>query len=594
MVGTLPLLLSLQVFAPQSSLRPETLELSAPVAGRFGEALDAEGPRVVVGAPQAESAFVYVRQPDGSFALEATLDRGANTTERDAFGTSVALDDSMNLLAVGVPGYDASGFVADAFSQPDEASGAVMVFERTASVWTQTAIVRADLPQGLADFGSAIDLENGRLVVGARLHDATPSGTALRDSGAVYVFELSGASWSQAALILSSDLEARDGFGTALALDGDDLLVGAPKKNGGGVRLAGASYLFTLQAGSWNEQAILLAPAPTADDAFGEAVALDGDRAVVGAPFASGIEGLDGAAYVYERSASVWSFDETIASSRGHDASAFGSAVDVVGSRIAVGAPWATAAGRSSGIVILFEEQAGTWMESLVAHPGDSAFRDRLGTSVVLSEGAGLETQLWAGAPGRLEKSGAASLFELPPSFERYCFGDGGDGMACTPCPCGNEAAVGSLGGCLNSESRSGRLQARGRASLLFDLLRFEARDLAPQTFGLLVSGDNPLPLMGPCPPGSGVAGGVFDGLRCVGGGFLRHEARPTDAQGDIGVTTPAWGAPDGPLGGLVLSAGLAMVGMERSFQVFYRDDPSEVCGTGQNTTQAVRVTAIP
>ena len=171
-----------------------------------------------------------------------------------------------------------------------------------------------------------------------------------------------------------------------------------------------------------------------------------------------------------------------------------------------------------------------------------------------------------------------------------YCFGDGGDQMGCTNCPCGNNAAPGTEGGCLNSASRSAELVGSGNPEVGGDTLRFEVLGAASSTFGVLVSADNQLPNMGACPVGSGLQ--AFDGLRCVGGGLLRHGTRATDANGDIGATNNAWGPPNGPAGGLIANGGF-MTGQTRHFQCFYREDVTLGCLTGQNTTNAVSVTFL-
>ena len=175
---------------------------------------------------------------------------------------------------------------------------------------------------------------------------------------------------------------------------------------------------------------------------------------------------------------------------------------------------------------------------------------------------------------------------QIVDATEEYCFGEAG---ACTPCPCANGAAVGAGGGCLNSAGGSGRLIGSGIASSSDDTLRFSVTSATPSTFGVLVSASNALPTSGACPPGSGVQSAALDGLRCVGGGLLRHGARSTDVNGDIGATTNAWGPPGGPARGLVANGGFAG-GQTRHFQVFYREVPTLGCGTAQNTTNASRV----
>ena len=182
------------------------------------------------------------------------------------------------------------------------------------------------------------------------------------------------------------------------------------------------------------------------------------------------------------------------------------------------------------------------------------------------------------------------------PSGVEYCFGDGGDQAGCTPCPCSNTTPVGSGSGCTNSSGSGARLVATGAFGPIGDTTRIEVVGATPQTFGVLTVGDNALPQnpQNPCTGSdSGVLSSVLDGLRCVGGNFGRVGARATDSNGSIGVTNAGWGLPDGPQGGLLEGAGYGL-GQTRRFQVFYRDNASAVCLTGQNTTQAVAITLEP
>ena len=103
------------------------------------------------------------------------------------------------------------------------------------------------------------------------------------DAGAVYVFTRSGTSWSQQAELTASDAAANDGFGSSVALSGDTALVGAAGKTVGGQSDAGAVYVFTRSGTSWTQQAELTASDAAAGDNFGCSVALSGDTALVGA-----------------------------------------------------------------------------------------------------------------------------------------------------------------------------------------------------------------------------------------------------------------------------------------------------------------------
>lgn len=177
-----------------------------------------------------------------------------------------------------------------------------------------------------------------------------------------------------------------------------------------------------------------------------------------------------------------------------------------------------------------------------------------------------------------------------------FCFGDGGDQLGCTDCPCMNNAPVESTGGCINGAGGSAHLVALGAPTIGVPALRMEMSGGNPSTFGVLTSGDNQLPanMVNACfGLNSGVTSVALDGLRCVGANGQRHGARPTDTNGDIGLTTNGWGPPNGPAGGIAAQGGFG-VGQTRHFQVFYREDDVLQCLTGQNTSQGVTITFLP
>ena len=121
------------------------------------------------------------------------------------------------------------------------------------------------------------------------------------------------------------------------------------------------------------------------------------------------------------------------------------------------------------------------------------------------------------------------------------------------------------------------------------DTLHFDLVGGTVSSFGLLFSGDNRLPAMGACPPGSGVTSGTLDGLRCMGGNAIRHGSRALDA---AGATTNGWGPPAAPAAGLGVTAGFTS-GQTRHFQVFLREMPTAGCMTGVNTSNGVSITFV-
>ncbi len=183
----------------------------------------------------------------------------------------------------------------------------------------------------------------------------------------------------------------------------------------------------------------------------------------------------------------------------------------------------------------------------------------------------------------------------------QLCNGDGGDQLGCTDCPCGNNAPMGTVGGCLNSSLSSARLLSSGSASVSLPSgdttdLRFSIEGAPPTAFCILNSGDNLAPqgMANPCfGLNSGAQSVNFDGLRCAVQNTLRHGGRSADMNGEVGVTNNPWGGEGGPPIGLAVAGGFAS-GQTRYFQVINRDDPLAVCGRGLNTSQAVGVTFTP
>lgn len=182
------------------------------------------------------------------------------------------------------------------------------------------------------------------------------------------------------------------------------------------------------------------------------------------------------------------------------------------------------------------------------------------------------------------------------------CNGDGGDQMGCTNCPCGNNSAVGTVGGCLNGAGTGARLAATGDPSVSLPSgstsdLRFALSGAPGLAFCILNSGDGVAPggMANPCfGLGSGVQSIQFDGLRCAITNTRRHGGRSADANGDVGATNNPWGGEGGPPVGLAVAGGGFASGQTRYFQVINRDDPLLSCMRGLNTSQAIEITFAP
>lgn len=161
--------------------------------------------------------------------------------------------------------------------------GSVHVFVRSGTSWSLEAQF-GNLAEG---FGLSVAVDGDTMAVGAPL--SAPAGSTL-------VFVRSGTSWSQQANLVADYPLTGDGFGTDVALEGDKLLVGAGLAD----KLTGAAYVFARSGTSWTQQAKLGASDPQPSAGFGSSVALDAGQALVGAPANDHTAGTDaGAAFVF-------------------------------------------------------------------------------------------------------------------------------------------------------------------------------------------------------------------------------------------------------------------------------------------------------
>ena len=149
-------------------------------------------------------------------------------------------------------------------------------------------------------FGFSLDVNGDTMVVGVPYDDddscTNPQGC---NSGAVYLFKSDGNNWipyDTSSKLTASDAANGDQFGWSVAIHGDQLAVGAPSRNEG-KPVSGAVYLFRYDGNTWvpdETQEKLTARDPKVYERFGFSLALDGDQLVVGAPGSN-------SAYVFER-----------------------------------------------------------------------------------------------------------------------------------------------------------------------------------------------------------------------------------------------------------------------------------------------------
>jgi hypothetical protein len=347
--------------------------------GEFGYsvALSADGNTAVIGGPEDNdwigSAWVFTRSGETWTQQGAKLvgdcandcaSEGTGETGEGRFGESVAVSADGSTALIGAP--------------RDGSSGAVWVFTRSGSTWTQQG-AKLTGKEGGGFFGDdvALSADGNTALIGA------PSGV-----GAAYVFTRSDETWSQQGGKLAGAGESAEsslGSSVALSADGSTALIGAPC-GFGAKHCVAAAWVFTRSGESWTQQGSKLTGAgESAEGEFGSSVALsgNGDTALIGAPRESE---RHGAAYVFTRSGETWTQQGAKLLAGDDEYGEFGDSVALSGNgnTALIGEPWDDGI---AGAAWLFTRSGETWTQdgSKIAGAGEIGL-GKFGSSVAISE----------------------------------------------------------------------------------------------------------------------------------------------------------------------------------------------------------------
>jgi len=338
--------------------------------------------------PQAGAVYVFTRR--GTTWAQQAYVKASNSGEAgtegnfgdgDQFGFSLSLSDDGNTMAVGANTEDsnATGINGNQTDNSMQSSGAVYVFARTGTTWTQQAYVKAANTAPNVQFGYAVALsadgstlaassfdEGGgsRAINGA--YDRTRNGT-----GAVYMFVRAGGTWTQQAYLKASNGENGDSMGVSVSISDDGNTVAAGSLDEDclvtGVNpiqpcdndvkddtSAGAAYVFVRSGTTWTQQAFIKPSNTGKDDWFASRLQISGDGRVLAAAAqledsaAQGINGKQddesaqeaGAVYLFTRTGTTWAQKAYVKGSNNEAFDEFGSSVALSrdGSTMAVGA----------------------------------------------------------------------------------------------------------------------------------------------------------------------------------------------------------------------------------------------------------------
>ena len=375
----------------EAQTRPGTRPPASVSAGAFAAAIVFEGGEIFVGRPgevvffpipanHAGTVHVFGRGETGAFEETAAL--GSDAVEvGDGFGMSLAVDG--NTLFVGAP-------------KTGGGRGAVYVFSRAnaGAAWGPVTTLRSATRREGDEFGAAVTLDGEFALIGSPGRE--------QGAGAVSVFRLLGGAWTETATLRGSGVAPEDRFGSALAVDADRLLVGAPGPFPGVIPgnssppREGSVYVFDRQGGRLVESARLTS-GQSGPGLFGHAISLNGEAAFLGAPLGNQ---LSGAVHLFVIDGSGrWTQSAPIEAATAAPRSGFGMSVSYAAGDLWVGAPLGGSA------YVFRRSEEGDWREvEILSIASSNSF---MGLSVA----AGDDTAI-VGSPGADFFEGVGSVYQ--------------------------------------------------------------------------------------------------------------------------------------------------------------------------------------
>lgn len=405
MISTL-VLFAAAAQAPEAVLLTDT----ASPYSNYGESVATQGDWTFVGAPDDYMAAnyegsVYAFQRTAQGWVEHSKLVSSQPAGFATFGHDIAVDG--DVLVVGAPGPLGSDI------------GSVFVFRFNGQDWIEEQVLQDGTGWGGDWFGWSVDVDGDRIAVGAMWARQSIVNYA-NHAGAAWVYKYNGQSWELEQGLVSSDQESYDNFGSAVALSGDRLVVGARGEGDSGPNgeyAIGASYVFDFTAGSWVETQKLRASIPEEESYFGGHVAADGDTLLIGSFGRNGgISHGSGAAYFFELQGGSWVETLHVDGMMPGFTHALGRGVAIDGDLAVIASGGHDLLGNEQGAVHPYRRSQGVWQPEPLINPGALGRWDLFARDVDLdgeqmATGAYLEN-----LPGSLSP-GAGFVYQLPPRF---------------------------------------------------------------------------------------------------------------------------------------------------------------------------------
>jgi hypothetical protein len=312
---------------------------------------------------------------------------------------------------VGGFGFDGSTLLVATQLDSYYATKQVRVFQRDAQNHFAEQPPITSGPPDPQRFGGSLAVSGDFMLMGA---PGFSLGNNL-DEGIASVFQRTGQSWSPIGQYFGS--KTYDYMGEAVDINGQRLIMGAPGQSGHGV-----AYIASTDT-DWNGNWTITPLSGSGSQYlnFGASVAIEGDTAVVGAPAGDYLNVP--AAFVFHRNASgSWSQTARLTGDSAYGS--FGAAVDIHDDLMIIGDPYDVSGGFATGAAYVYRRVGATnWVRQAKLTSGDRPSNEHFGAAVSIGD----DDSLLIGLPEFTNDSGwigAAALFtpDAPNSWNETAF----------------------------------------------------------------------------------------------------------------------------------------------------------------------------
>ncbi len=310
------------------------------------------------------------------------IDANPDATETQVLNTLDTFPETVSLVGYPIDifgDYMIQGFGNNAYEVPY-----VYIFRYLDGCWTQAFEINASdtiAPDTISSgFGGAVDMYGDRVIIGAPREN-----TGNRNAGAAYIYKRSGATWILEEKLWAFDGDTLDNFGVKVAISDQFAMVGASEDDIGGNEDQGSVYVFKRSGNDWLFLSKITASNAQASGYFGSAIALDGEQAVIGA-YAEDVNTTEdqGAVYVFEKQPNdTWTEQARLIALDGQPDAWFGLSVDIQDTIIVIGAQrQEVETFLGAGSAYVFKKNGLSWQEEQILFTNDPNAGDRFGNAV--------------------------------------------------------------------------------------------------------------------------------------------------------------------------------------------------------------------